>query len=73
MDDKWPDNIPGKFYVTESCIDCQACQEAAPKNFVRQDEHGYSYVFKQPSTDEELEACDEALDLCPVLAIGKDL
>lgn len=69
---KWPDNAPGKFYVDDQCIDCDACRAEDPENFTRNDEHGYSYVFKQPSTPEELIRAQAALEACPVEAIGKD-
>ncbi|GAB4310714.1 MAG: ferredoxin [Candidatus Sumerlaeia bacterium] len=67
-----PENAPGKFYVDETCIDCDACRATAPDNFTRHDEKGFSYVFKQPATPEEEQACRDAMDGCPVEAIGDD-
>jgi len=72
MEDKLPDNTTGKFYVDSQCIDCDVCRDTAPKNFTRNDENGYSYVYHQPSTSEELALCEEARDACPVEAIGDD-
>lgn len=69
---KWAENVPGKFYVDEQCIDCDACRTEAPDHFTRDDEHGYSYVYKQPSTPEEEARCQVALEACPVEAIGSD-
>jgi len=60
--DAVPQNVPGKFYVDHSCIDCDVCRSTAPDNFGRVDEEGYSYVFKQPVNAEELALCNEALD-----------
>lgn len=71
-EDKLPENVPGKFYVDRNCIDCDVCRDTSPKNFTRYDENGYSYVYKQPATPEELEFCEEAMDACPVEAIGND-
>lgn len=71
-EDKLPENAPGKFYVDRNCIDCDVCRDTAPKNFTRYDENGYSYVYKQPQTPEETELCVEAMDACPVEAIGND-
>lgn len=71
-DDKVPENAPGKYYVDTTCIDCDACREMAPGNFVRSEEEGYSYVAKQPETPEEEEQCRDALEGCPVEAIGDD-
>ena len=55
--DKLPDNVPGKFYVDSSCIDCDVCRTTAPNNFVANEDEGYSYVSKQPDNDEELAQC----------------
>ena len=27
---KYNDNVPGVFYVDNTCIDCDACRDAAP-------------------------------------------
>ena len=70
--DKWPKNLSGKFYVDEQCIDCDLCRETAPDFFKRDDDGGYSYVYKQPSTADEIDLCKEALEGCPVNAIGDD-
>ncbi len=70
--EKWPNNVSGKFYVDQQCIDCDLCRETAPNFFQRSDEGGFSYVFKQPSSDEEIAQCKEALEGCPVEAIGDD-
>jgi ferredoxin len=71
-EDKNPENVAGTFYVDSQCIDCDLCRETAPKNFVREEDEGYSYVFKQPESDEEREQCVEAMEGCPVEAIGED-
>jgi len=39
---------------------------------MRADENSYSFVYKQPETDEERALCDEAICCCPVEAIGND-
>ena len=70
--DKLPDNKSGKFYVDRNCIDCDVCRDTSPANFTRNDENGYSYVRKQPETPEEFELCEEAMNACPVEAIGED-
>jgi len=69
---KWEINVAGKFYIDQQCIDCDLCRETAPAFFARNDEGGYSYVQKQPATDEEAALCREALEGCPVEAIGDD-
>lgn len=72
LNDRLTDNVRGRFYVDRECIDCDVCRDTSPENFRRNDENGYSYVFKQPTTPREEELCKEALDACPVEAIGDD-
>ena len=67
---KYENNVPGKFFVDNQCIDCDLCRETAPENFTRFDDGGYSYVKKQPETPEEEAQCKEAKEGCPVEAIG---
>ena len=69
---KYPENVPGKFYVDDQCIDCDLCSETAPANFKRNDDGGHSYVYKQPETADEEGLCKEAMEGCPVEAIGND-
>ena len=47
---KYPENVPGKYYVDNQCIDCDLCRETAPDNFKRNDDGGYSHIYKQPAT-----------------------
>jgi ferredoxin len=70
--DKHPENVAGRFYVDTQCIDCDLCRETAKGFFTRQDDAGYSYVVKQPATQEEIDLCMEAKNGCPVDAIGDD-
>jgi hypothetical protein len=49
---KQPQNVPGRFYVDTNCIDCDVCRDLAEANFPRDDDGGYSYVYKQPETPE---------------------
>ncbi len=70
--DRVPESVPGAYYVDSQCIDCDVCRDTAPDNFTRSDDNGYSYVYKQPTNDEELTLCEEALAACPVEAIGND-
>ena len=72
LTDKWSSNVPGKYYVDQQCIDCDLCREIAPLNFKRDDDGGYSIVYKQPTTPKEIEECEEALEGCPVEAIRND-
>ena len=69
---RYPENVPGKFYVDDQCIDCDLCRETAPDNFTRNEDGGYSYVYKQPTSPDEETLCKEAMEGCPVEAIGSD-
>jgi ferredoxin len=69
---KYPENVEGKFYVDDQCIDCDLCRETAPANYKRNDDGGHSFVYKQPETPEEEALCKEAMEGCPVEAIGSD-
>lgn len=72
IEDKLPDNIEGRFYVDRQCIDCDVCRDLAPSHFKQNRDNGYSFVYKQPETDEEQRLCEEAMGACPVEAIGDD-
>ena len=69
---RYPENVPGPYFVDNQCIDCDLCRETAPANFTRQNESGYSFVHKQPTTPEEEALCKEAMEGCPVEAIGNN-
>lgn len=66
------ENVPGKYYVDESCIGCSICVEIAPDNICSNLHEGYEYVFRQPVTESEKKGCIEAMEICPVSAIGDD-
>jgi cysteine desulfurase len=70
IEEKYEDNVTGKFFVDEQCIDCDLCRETAPSCFTRNDDGGYSFVHKQPDNEEEEVQCREAMEGCPVEAIG---
>lgn len=70
--DRLPQNVPGRYYVDAQCIDCDLCRETAPTIFGRHDEAGYSFVQRQPQTPEEIALAEEAIESCPVEAIGHD-
>jgi len=67
-----PENVPGAYYVDDTCIDCDICRSGAPKFFRRQDEGGYSYVHRQPVTPEEVAEAESARLGCPTDTIGND-
>lgn len=70
LSQKWKENKAGKMFVDQSCIACDACVLTAPKNFSMHEDDGHAYVTKQPETPDEVAACKEAMEGCPVEAIG---
>ena len=70
--DKYKDNVPGRFYTDTQCIDCDLCRQTAPEFFSRNSSGGYSFVAKQPQSAEDTALCQQALEECPVEAIGND-
>ena len=71
-EEKWPKNKPGKYYVDQACIACDACVMTAPDFYEMDDDDGHAYVVKQPASPEQEELMQEALEGCPVEAIGDD-
>ncbi len=69
---KFPQNIGGKFYVDDQCIACDACVIEAPNFFSMNTEEGHAFVHAQPRTAEEEKNCMVALEECPVEAIGSN-
>jgi glyoxylase-like metal-dependent hydrolase (beta-lactamase superfamily II)/ferredoxin len=63
-----PENVPGDFYVDESCIDCDACRQIAPAIF--RDHGEQSSVYRQPRTEEEVLGALKAIVACPTSSIG---
>ncbi len=70
--EKWEQNAKGKFYVDQTCIACDACVTTAPNNFAMNEDEGHAFMNKQPASTEEEDLCREAMDGCPVEAIGSD-
>lgn len=67
---KWKDNVAGKMFVDQTCIACDACVLSAPENFGMHSEDGHAFVKKQPENPAEAAQCEEAMNGCPVSAIG---
>ncbi len=70
--ERWEDNVAGAWYVDQSCILCNLCVDLAPNNFEESEDGDHDRVHKQPEGDEELAACKEAQEQCPVDSIGND-
>ncbi|MEM7147402.1 MAG: ferredoxin [Verrucomicrobiota bacterium] len=71
-DDRHSDNVPGRFYTDEECICCSICSELAPDFFKQSEIGGHNIVYRQPSSDREVDLAHSAIHECPVQAIGSD-
>lgn len=71
LTDRVPQNVAGKYYVDASCIDCDQCRAIAPDYFGRTDD-GMSFMKKQPTTPEDIDAVEEAMNGCATSSIGCD-
>ena len=62
------ENIPGEFFVDNTCIDCDTCRQLAPHTL--EDSGRTSFVRVQPQTPEEIREATQALLACPTGSIG---
>lgn len=70
--DRYSDNVPGSWYVDDQCIACGLCEEILSEVFVLSADADHNFVFHQPDTEAQLALAREAMDACPVEAIGND-
>ena len=68
------ENVPGKWYVDQTCTPCHTCMtvDGADKVIKYNEDESKVYFHKQPSTPEEEQIAEECLSVCPTAAIGKD-
>ena len=71
-ENKLPENVPGKWYVDDTCTPCHVCLDEAPDLLKYNDDETYVYFFKQPDTPELEETAEAALEICPTGSIGND-
>ncbi len=71
-DARYPDSVPGKYFVDTQCIACRLCAAEAPENFKMSSDESHAFVWRQPQTNAEEEACETVRKACPVEAIGND-
>lgn len=72
---KVPENVPGPWYVDDTCTPCRTCLEIpGAEGLIRYDSADETYVYfhKQPETPEETTCAEEMLAVCPQNAIGSD-
>ncbi|HEU4384424.1 MAG TPA: MBL fold metallo-hydrolase [Anaeromyxobacteraceae bacterium] len=64
-----PENVPGDFFVDDTCIACDTCRRVAPATFGG-GEDDRSFVRLQPRSAEERRRALMALVACPTASIG---
>jgi glyoxylase-like metal-dependent hydrolase (beta-lactamase superfamily II)/ferredoxin len=64
----YQENIPGAFFVDDTCIDCDLCRQIAPSVFAEDADH--SIVYHQPDGIAESHRSAMALVACPTGSIG---
>ncbi|MBA3709050.1 MAG: MBL fold metallo-hydrolase [Planctomycetes bacterium] len=64
------ENVPGSFFVDDTCIDCDTCRQVAPLVFADAGDH--SYVRVQPGSHDQERAALRAVLCCPTNSIGTD-
>lgn len=70
--ERYPLNVPGKYYVGMGCTDCDLCRALAPDNLARDPRTGHSYVARQPATRDEVRAVEQGVADCPTGAVHAD-
>jgi glyoxylase-like metal-dependent hydrolase (beta-lactamase superfamily II)/ferredoxin len=63
-----PENVPGDFFVDDTCIDCDTCSQLAPAVF--RDHGEQCSVHHQPETDADTRLALMSLVACPTGSIG---
>lgn len=64
----YTENVPGNFFVDDTCIDCDLCRQIAPSVFHEYSDH--SFVAHQPDSTSEVLRAAKALVTCPTASIG---
>jgi ferredoxin len=70
-----PEDGLGEYLAKDTRIDCDLCRQTAPLYFARKNlgNSGATYLQRQPHTHAEHQSCRDALEACPVEAIGYKL
>lgn len=66
----YSDNVFGHYYVDADCIACDTCHTIAPTHFQLTDDSDHAIVICQPTKDRHFKECEDAMESCPVNAIG---
>jgi len=59
---KYAENVPGKFYVDDQCIDCDLCRETGAANFKRNDDGAIPMSINSRRRQRKKALCKEAME-----------
>ncbi len=65
---KLKSNVDGPYFVDNQCLRCSGCVVYSPECFDINKEG--AFLKKQPTNQEEKDACEYARKRCPAKAIG---
>ncbi len=71
---KLPESVPGPWYVDDTCTPCRVCLDVplADQFLKYNDDETYVYFYKQPEGDDEINAANEVMAICPQASVGND-
>ena len=69
---KQPENVPGPWYVDNTCVPCNSCMDEAGMLLKYSEDQSHVFFAKQPGTPEEGAAAQRAADICPTGSIASD-
>jgi ferredoxin len=70
--DPWPDNVPGKYYIDLTCINCGLCPALAPNVFAEAPDGTHSFAYAQPEGATAVAECEDAVAQCPSQSVRND-
>ena len=65
-------NVPGAYYVDQTCSVCRTCLNEAPSLLQLTDDESAVFFARQPVGPEEEAAAQSAMEVCPTTSIGND-
>lgn len=73
LNHRLPENVAGRFYVSDDCISCGLCGNDQPEVFMAHENAGFHFVHRQPVGDAESAETLRVAQRCPVDAIQDSL
>ena len=71
-EERWSDNVPGRYYVNKDCVVCTVCSDMAPLHFTLAKDEDHYFVSLQPRNEKEEAVVKAAMEGCPMGAVCDD-